>query len=182
MLNEVGGAGNWGTTQLTDRYKKDTPGEEPGGIKVMKVLDTSKRNKEGVPSDAKALPMPRLPIGADRIGPEAGFPKEPSFGDNQTMPFSTMYDPIGRWMVKEETRRRFKEKYGQLAEQKLKETAIRVAQRESLDDPYSSFTGATPGAWGAEDQRPIGANQADAEKQSLFGIHIRRLRKNKKAK
>lgn len=182
MLNEVGGAGNWGTSKLTDRYKADTPGEKPGGFKSMKVLDTSKRDDKGVPSNAKAAPMPRLPIGADRIGPEYGFPKEPSFGDNQTMPFTTINDPIGRWMVKEETRKKFKEKYGKLAEQKLRETAIKLVQHESLDDPFSSFTGATPNAWEAENQRPMGASQTDAEKQSLFGIHLKKQRKNRKTK
>lgn len=177
MLNEVGGAGNWGTSQLTDRYKQDTPGEEPGGFKIMKVLDTTSRNKSGVPRDAKPAPMPSLPIGADRIGPEAGMPKEPSFGDNQTLPFATVNDPIGRWMVKEETRKRFKEKYGKLAEQKLRETAIKLAQRESLEDPYSSWTGATPNAWEAETNRPTGGYQVDLEKDALFGS---KLRKNMK--
>jgi hypothetical protein len=173
--NPVGGAGNWGTSKLADRYKRDTPGQEPGGNKDMKVIDFNK-----APSNAKQIPMPSLPIGADRIGPEAGYPKEPTFGDNQTLPFTSMYDPIGRWMVKEETRRRFKEKYGKLAEQKIKETAMKLQQRESLDDPYSSFTGATPNSWEMEYTRPIGANQIDAEKQGLFGIKIRKkLNKSK---
>jgi hypothetical protein len=173
--NPVGGAGNWGTSKLADRYKRDTPGQEPGGNKDMKVIDFNK-----APSNAKQVPMPSIPIGADRIGPEVGYPKEPTFGDNQTLPFTTMYDPIGRWMVKEETRRRFKEKYGKLAEQKIRETALKLQQRESLDDPYSSFTGATPNSWEMEYTRPIGANQIDAEKQGLFGIKIRR--KSKKTK
>jgi hypothetical protein len=173
--NPVGGAGNWGTSKLADRYKRDTPGQEPGGNKDMKVIDFNK-----APSNAKQVPMPSLPIGADRIGPEVGYPKEPTFGDNQTLPFTSMYDPIGRWMVKEETRRRFKEKYGKLAEQKIKETAMKLQQRESLDDPYSSFTGATPNSWEMEYTRPIGANQIDAEKQGLFGIKIRKkLNKSK---
>ena len=173
--NPVGGAGNWGTSKLADRYKRDTPGQEPGGNKDMKVIDFNK-----APSNAKQVPMPSLPIGADRIGPEVGYPKEPTFGDNHTLPFISMYDPIGRWMVKEETRRRFKEKYGKLAEQKIKETAMKLQQRESLDDPYSSFTGATPNSWEMEYTRPIGANQIDAVKQGLFGIKIRKkLNKSK---
>ena len=173
--NPVGGAGNWGTSKLADRYKKDTPGQEPGSNKDMKVIDFNK-----APSNAKQVPMPSIPIGADRIGPEVGYPKEPTFGYNQTLPFITMYDPIGRWMVKEETRRRFKEKYGKLAEQKIRETALKLQQRESLDDPYSSFTGATPNSWEMEYTRPIGANQIDAEKQGLFGIKIRRKLKKTK--
>lgn len=173
--NPVGGAGNWGTSKLADRYKRDTPGQEPGGNKDMKVIDFNK-----APSNAKQVPMPSIPIGADRIGPEVGYPKEPTFGDNQTLPFTTMYDPIGRWMVKEETRRRFKEKYGKLAEQKIRETALKLQQRESLDDPYSSFTGSTPNSWEMEYTRPIGANQIDAEKQGLFGIKIRRKLKKTK--
>jgi hypothetical protein len=173
--NPVGGAGNWGTQKLTDRYAKDTPGQSPGPFKPMKVVEFNK-----VPSNAKEAPMPKLPIGVDRIGPEVGYPKEPTFGDNQTLPFNSVNDPIGRWMVKEETRRRFKEKYGKLAEQKIRETALKLQQRESLDDPYSSFTGATPNAWEMEYNRPIGANQIDAEKQGLFGIKLRRKLKKTK--
>lgn len=169
--NPVGGAGNWGTSKLTDRYAKDTPGQSPGPFKPMKVLEFNK---------TREAPVPKLPIGADRIGQEFGYPKDPTFGDNQTLPFNPLNDPIGRWMVKEETRRRFKEKYGKLAEQKIKETAMKLQQRESLDDPYSSFTGATPNAWEMEYTRPIGANQIDAEKQGLFGIKLRRKVKKTK--
>lgn len=174
MLNEVGGAGNYGTPQLTHRYQKDTPGQ-PIGFKEMRVLNLTKKMKtEDVPRDAKPLRLPKVPIGADRIGAEVGFPKEPSMGDNQTMPFASANDPIGRWMVKEETRKLFKQKYGKLAEAKIKETAMRLVRRESLDDPFSGSIGATPNAGNGDQNIPTGGNQVDSEKQSLFGLKVRR--------
>ena len=97
----------------------------------------------------------------------APFDDNASIGNN-----GVPSDPIGRWMVKEETKRRFKEKYGPLAEKKLKETAARL--RESLIDPYTggmsdvSVTGRSP-----DDRRPdVGA---EYEKTSLFGQRKKQL-------
>ena len=173
MLTEVGGAGNWGTTKLTRRYQKDTPGQYVGKPKPMKVL----KLKEKMKNDDQTLKTPRIasrimPIGGDRIGDEIGFPKSPTFGDNQTMPTIGNTDPIARWMVKEETKRRFREKYGALAEQKIKETASRLTKSESLVDPYTggmsdvSVTGGPP-----EDVMYGGRKMlaADLEKNSIFG-------------
>ena len=114
----------------------------------MKVLNlTNKTIKQ--PSGA--------PIGADRIGDEAGLPKSPGFGDNQTMDINGLERQIDRWMMKEETRKRFKAKYGALADQRLKETAAKL-KRESLDDPFSgtaATVSATTGVDPVNDIRPI---------------------------
>lgn len=165
MLNEVGGAGNWGTSKLTNRYKADTPGQEPGGFKQMKVLRLKGKMKS---EDKSGQSYPRLPIGADRIGQEYGFPKEPSFGDNQTLPFNSVGDPIARWMVKEETRRRFRQKYGELADKKLQETALKLSKsvKESLYDPMDAPMGATPNANNIDDVKPD--INAEFEKTSLL--------------
>ena len=99
FMTEEGGAGDWGTDKLRDKYALDTPGQRPGKPMTMQVLDVKN----------KTIPKPSLPLGADRIGPEAGFPKSPSFGDNSTIDVtgvSTFMDPIARWMVKEETRKK----------------------------------------------------------------------------
>lgn len=160
LLNEVGGAGNEGTTQLVQRYKRDTPGQI---IRFREMKDKKKVKEEGI----------RAPIGGDRIGSEIGQPKSPSFGDNVTLPFNPTPDPIARWMVKEETKRRFKEKYGELAEKKIRETASRL-MKESLDDPYSASLGATPNSWNQETNDPKGGPQIDSEKQGLFGMKLRK--------
>ena len=171
MLNEVGGAGNWGTTQLTDRYKKDTPGQEPGPAKPMKVLTLKDKIKESKPTVARG--MSSAPIGGDRIGDEAGLPKSPGFGDNQSVDLTGLDRQIDRfkidrWMQSEETKKRFKARYGALSEQKMKETAARLAKMESLDDPFSGSMGAVSATTGNDDVRP-NFGQIDQEKTSLFG-------------
>ena len=175
MLSEH--AGFWGTQELTDNYKRMTPGQEPGKFAKMKVLDLKNSR-----NDAKVINKPSLPLGADRIGQEIGYAKEPTFGDNQTLPFSPMTDPVGRWMVKEETRRRFKQKYGELAEQKIREAAMKISKTrlESLVDPYTggmSDVSTTSGP-GETNIQPSGVEQ---EVTSLFGRQIsKRLNKGKK--
>lgn len=169
MLNEVGGAGNWGTPKLTHRYQKDTPGQTIG-FRPMKVLKFRNKMKNEQKNQKKG-PSLGLQISADRIGQEIGFPKGPGLGT----PFndfsvgispSVINDPVGRWMVKEETRKMFKEKYGKLAEQKIKETAAKL-RRESLVDPYAGGgQGATPNSGNVEDIRPD--VNAEDEKTSLF--------------
>lgn len=177
MLNEVGGAGNWGTSQLTNRYKADTPGQEPGPFKPMKVLKL-KNTKE----DTGRLKSDIIP--ADRIGQELGMPKNPTMGspfdDNASIGMNyTVNDPIGRWMVKEETKRRFKDKYGALAEQKLKETAAKL--RESLTDPYSGDVSNVTKTSGPLDSMRPDVN-AEFEKTSLFGKRKKQLNKNRQNK
>lgn len=167
--NPVGGAGNWGTTKLSDRYKKDTPGQYPGKNIPMKVIDTFRKHQTA-------------PIGGDRIGDEAGLPKSPGFGDNQTMDFMSLDRQIDRWMVKEETRKKFKEKYGKLAEQKIRETAMKLsACKESLDDPYSGTTAMVSSTGGPPEMVSgspgiITPNiDIEKEKKSLFGKNIKSL-------
>lgn len=164
MINEVGGAGNWGTQQLTDRYKADTPGQEPGKFAKMKVL-VKKMKAEDV---AKKI-YPSLPIGSDRIGDETGLPKGPGFGDNQTMDIVGLDRQIDRWMVKEETRKRFKAKYGALSDQKIQETATRLAKMESLDDPFSGTTGGVSSTGGPPEDVRYGNIHIEREKTVLFG-------------
>jgi hypothetical protein len=166
MLNEVGGAGNWGTTQLTDRYKKDTPGQEPGFVRPMGYYETQKKK-------TKVKVFGNLPKFGDRLGATYTSAKNPSFvGDitsdqNPFMPNPPManWSPIDRWMMKEETRKRFKEKYGKLAEQKMKEAADKV-RKESLVDPYMGSMGATPNSMVQDTVKPD--INAEFEKLSIF--------------
>lgn len=177
MLNEVGGAGSEGTGKLTGQYQKDTPGQHIG-FHDMKVLDMVKFNKEKKKTKEK---LGQIPIGKDRIGDEYGEPKSAGFGDNQTIPYNMVNDPIGRWMVKEETVRRFKERYGELSDKKLKEAAERLYRSESIDDPFNYNMGATPNAANQEYNRPDNPVQVDREKESLFRQRLR-TKKSIKAK
>jgi hypothetical protein len=168
MLNEVGGAGNFGTTKLANRYKKDTPGQEPG-----------KRRKMGIYKPQVKV-FGNLPGMGDRLGQTFTSAKNPSFvGDTSSdpNPFMNM-SPIDRWMVKEETRKRFKQKYGELADQKMRETANRI-KSESLIDPYMGSMGSTPNASNIDDVRPD--VNAEFEKMSIFRkVKARNKLNNKK--
>jgi cytidylate kinase len=193
IINEEGGAGLDGTPQLTHKYQKDTPGQ-PIGFRPMSILDMNAKKKEimnrnKMKTEAKveakaeakvATPTKRIPIGSDRLGQEIGLPKSPTFGDNQTIDFTQTPDPIARWMVKEETKRRFRQRYGALAEAKIREAASQAIKSESLDDPYSGAMGATPNSWNQETNNPTGGSQMDSEKQSLFGMKLKgKLNKKK---
>ena len=166
--NPVGGAGNWGTDKLRNRYAKDTPGQVPGQHQPMKVIDFNN-------------PRPG-PIGGDRIGDEVGMPKGPGFGDNQSLDFTGVNGnrKIDRWMVKEETRKMFKAKYGALAEKKLKETAAKLA-KEGIEDPqggYSAMVASTGGPPEPVDNYSSVIYNKEMEKKSIFG----KVRKYKKTK
>lgn len=173
MINEVGGAGNWGTTQLTDRYKLDTPGQEPG--KTRKMGYFKPKNKVKILGTTKG-------IDGDRLESTYTSAKNPSFTGNVTGDVNNYmgpetwqkWSPIDRWSVNEETKRRFKEKYGKLAEQKIKESARKLKLRkESLVDPYIGAPGVTPNAGNVEDNRPD--VNSEFEKLSIY-----KYRKNKK--
>ena len=164
--NPVGGAGNWGSSKLTNRYQKDTPGQTIG-FKPMKVLELTRGKKMKKEENEKiGRKLSGAPIGGDRIGQEVGLPKGPGFGDNQSIDLTGLDRQIDRWMVKEETRKRFKQKYGQLAEQKLKETAAKL-RKESLTDPFDGSMGATPNSGQVDNVRQD--PNAEFEKLSIFG-------------
>ena len=80
--------------------------------------------------------------------------------------------------MREETRNRFKARYGQLAEQKIKEAAAKL-RNEGLWDSYSSsgFTGATPNAGNASDDGRPDIN-AEFEKMAIMKP-TRKLNKKK---
>lgn len=166
--NPVGGAGNWGTSKLTDRYKSDTPGQFPGGNMPMGYFQHKKETKVKV--------FGNLPKFGDRLGATYTSAKNPSFvGDitndqNVFMPGDTMskWSAIDRWMMKEETRKRFKAKYGKLAEEKIKETAEKLRNEGLWDSSASAgFTGATPNAGNASDDGRPDIN-AEFEKMAIM--------------
>ncbi len=176
--NPVGGAGNWGTSKLADRYKSDTPGQFPGGNMPMGYFQHKEKNP-------KVKLFGNLPKFGDRIGATYTSAKNPSFvGDitsdqNVFMPGEPMskWSAIDRWMMKEETRKRFKAKYGKLAEEKIRETAAKL-RNEGLYDAASSsgFTGATPNAGNGEDNRP----DVNAEFEKMAIMKPKRKLNNRK--
>jgi hypothetical protein len=101
---EEHGAGDWGTSKLTKRYKKDTPGQ----------------NKKLAKED-NLLPVGGLPVG-DGVGPTI----------TQYRPMTAvgfaLAESIVNWMNNPKTQQKFAEKYGDLAEQKLMEAAIKLEQ------------------------------------------------------
>lgn len=169
--NPVGGAGNWGTSKLTDRYKADTPGEMPGVTHKMGYYQPPKDKKTQVKVFGS------LPKFGDRLGATYTSAKNPSFvGDitsdqNVFIPPSPLqnWSPIDRWTMNEQTKKRFKEKYGKLAEQKIRETAEKLRNEGIWDSAASSgFTGATPNAGNAGDDGTRPDINAEFEKMSIF--------------
>ena len=155
--NPTGGAGNWGTSKLADKYKSDTPGQVPGKNLQMGYFKYAKTKAP------KTKVFGNLPKFGDTITKAVTSAKNPSFvgditGDQNTfMPSEPMaqWSAVDRWMMKEETRKRFKAKYGYLAEQKIKETAAKLRKEGMWDASSSSgFTGATPNSGNAESERP----------------------------
>ena len=88
--------------------------------------------------------------------------------------------PIDRWSMREETRAKFKARYGKLADQKLKETAMKL-RNEGLWDSSSStgFTGATPNAGNASDDGTRLDINAEFEKMAIFRRNRKTLNKKK---
>jgi hypothetical protein len=98
---------------------------------------------------------------------------------NMNMPAS---DPVGVWSVKEETKRRFKERYGQLGEAKLRDTVAKIQRtyKESLTDPFTGSSAMVSSTTGNDDlsSSPLGNVDMAKEKEklSIYG------KKKKKAK
>jgi hypothetical protein len=67
-VTEEGGAGEWGTSELTNRYMAETPGQ---GTPIQKMI-RSKLQKEEVPLRSV------LPQNGDGIGPEYGIVSSPT--------------------------------------------------------------------------------------------------------
>lgn len=174
MLNEVGGAGNWGTPMLTNRYKADTPGQEPKKTRQMGYFK---------PKTSIKIFDKNPNISGDRLGSTYTSAKNPSFVGNISGDVNDFtgpetwqkWSPIDRWSVNEDTKKRFKERYGKLAEQKIKETAEKLKLRkESLVDPYIGAPGMTPNASNVEDNRP----DINSEFEKLSFHKYRKYRKN----
>ena len=101
----------WGLPSTTNIYKIGTTGQSP------------EKKKKKLKKEDNNLPKGTLPT-ADGIGPET-TQYRPMTGYGYAMP---MEESIVNWMNKPETQTKFIEKYGDLAEQKLLEAAIRLQE------------------------------------------------------
>jgi predicted RNA binding protein YcfA (HicA-like mRNA interferase family) len=172
---ETGGAGNWGTSKLADKYKSDTPGQIPGKNLEMGYFQYAKTKAPQVKV------FGNLPKQADRVGQTYTSAKNPSFvGDitSDQNAFSigdplTNWSAIDRWSMREETRNKFKARYGKLAEQKIKETAAKLRRESIFDAPI----GVTPNAGNASDDGRPDIN-AEFEKMAIMKPR-RKLNKKK---
>ena len=120
------------------------------------------------------------------VGATATSAKNPSFvgdisGDQNQF---TLNEPLSnwtaldRWSMREETRNRFKARYGQLAEQKIKETAEKLRNEAMFDFSSSSgATGLTPNAGNASNDGALDIN-AEFEKMAIMKP-TRKLNKKK---
>jgi hypothetical protein len=122
-----------GTKSLKKIYTNDTPGQ-----KIMK--------KKKVKEDS--APALGYEFGNNGVGPTFGVVRSPTgHGGGYSLP---MTESVVKWMTNERTIARFTERYGDLAEQKLIETAQRLK-----DSTPRSFTSIRE-AWEAKAGRDMG--------------------------
>lgn len=116
----------WGTNSLTNIYKKDTPGQSDKKVvkKKLKQEDTT--------------PALGYEFGNNGIGPTFGVVRSPNgLGTGYSMPMTSMAESVQKWAAKPSTIDRFTKRYGNLAEQKIYEAALKLNE---MDIQPRSFT------------------------------------------
>jgi cytidyltransferase-like protein len=112
-----------GTKDLADLYAKDTPGQDTTHLNPLyekKKVRLVKKKK--VQEDSP--PALGYEFGNPGIGPTFGVVRSPGgLGMGYSLPLN---ESIKNWMLNEKTIERFIEKYGELAEEKLIETANKL--------------------------------------------------------
>jgi cytidyltransferase-like protein len=120
---EEHGAGDWGTPKLTLNYVNGTPGQES-----VKAYDFLKKKKK-VLTQEDELPLKMgygLPIVDTGLGPETTQYRQMAaigFGAGLSVSESIM-----SWINNDRTQEKFITKYGELAEEKLIETALMLEE------------------------------------------------------
>lgn len=150
-VSEEGGAGEWGTDKLRKRYEKDTPGSK----KKMKMV----KKKMIVDANQETL---GYEFGNNGIGPTFGVVRSPSgLGFGYSLPMS---ESVQAWMNDEKTITRFTERYGDLAEQKILETAETLTKM-NFNKTAPKHLGSLREAWEAMGGRDMGTvpNQGKEE-------------------
>jgi predicted kinase len=126
----------WGTDSLTKIYKEMTPGQSApeNPLFEKKKIVRKKLTKED------NMPPLGYEIGNSGIGQEFGVVRSPNgLGSGYSLPMTSMAESIQFWVSSEKTQNRFIEKYGNLAEQKLYEAAIRLNEVFESSDRGPKF-------------------------------------------
>ena len=151
----------WGTTSLTNIYKAATPGQtfptNPLFEKMNKKKIVTKAKKLAQEDNSLAL---GYEFGNNGIGQEFGVVRSPNglgFGYSMPMDGSAyrLSESVQTWMNKESTIERYIEKYGQQAERKLYEAAVRLSQLEETNNGAKGFDSLRE-AWEALGGRDMG--------------------------
>lgn len=161
----------WTTKPVNNQHAHQWKSNQRGySISEMDELFDKMLNEQTVPKIRKKMKTPQ--IAGDRISDTLG--KQTDYM-NMGLPAS---DPIGVWSVKEETRKRFKERYGELAEAKIRDTVtnLRKTYKESMTDPFVGSMANVSATTGNDELGTNGVNmEREREKLSLFGKKKKRL-------
>lgn len=151
----------WGTKSLADLYKNATPGQST--VSSKKKL---KRKRLAQEDNAPAL---GYEFGQNGIGPTFGVVRSPTgLGGGYSLPLTSMAESIQTWANKETTINRFFAKYGELAEQKLIETAniLNEAIENDTVQTAKSFTKLRE-SWDAKAGRDMGTVLNSSSKEEI---------------
>jgi hypothetical protein len=147
---EEHGAGFEGTNQLRNRYMKDTPGETmPGRTAISspffedKKAKLKKKLKKKLNQEDNSLAL-GYEFGNNGIGDTYGIPRSPSgIGMGYSLPLvaGSISESIRSWANSSKTMQRFSEKYGNLAEQKIIETALKICEWQKEPSEKGLYSG-----------------------------------------
>jgi hypothetical protein len=162
----------FGTTSLTNIYKAATPGQtfptNPLFEKMNKKKIVSKAKKLAQEDNSLAL---GYEFGNNGIGQEFGVVRSPNgLGYGYSLPMDggayRMSESVENWMNKESTIERYIEKYGQQAERKLYEAAVRLSQLEETNNGAKGFDNLRE-AWEALGGRDMGTVAKQGSKEEM---------------
>ena len=166
---EEHGAGDFGTDKLRLNYQMATPGQAPG------TKAPEKKKKKLAQEDNN---LPRYGLPADGIGPETTQYRPMTvsgFGGAWTAGIS---ESVLKWANNPTTQRKFIDKYGDLAEQKLNEAVERLGVLEDNDyvaktvnQIRESYSAASYGKDPTDTMSPIGVQNKDDVRQEENLVH-----------
>jgi len=156
----------WGTDSLTRTYKEGTPGQTTPANPL-----SEKKKKLKKEDTAPAL---GYEFGNNGIGPTFGVVRSPNgLGTGYSMPMTSMAESVQKWAAKPSTIERFTKRYGNLAEQKIYDAALKLNE---MDFKPRSFTSIRE-AWEALGGRDMGTvakqskeelNERGADSKGLY--------------
>jgi hypothetical protein len=162
----------FGTTSLANIYKASTPGQtfpaNPLSEKMGKKKIMKKAKKLAQEDNSLAL---GYEFGNNGIGQEFGVVRSPNgLGFGYSLPMDggayRMSESVQTWMNKESTIERYISKYGEQAERKLYEAAVRLSQLEETNGGAKGFDGLRE-AWEALGGRDMGTVAKQGSKEEV---------------